>query len=284
MYRTIGCAVIEIDTNIYICKKYNRTFLTKTKEEFMDLYLNGKIAVVSGASQGFGRAITKELAMEGVKVFATARNEKLLNELKLEIVEAGGVEPIIFIQDFLTVDAPKKIAMAAMKALGQVDILINNTGRSQPLDIIGEEERWEESLTLDFSRHRQLTQELLPQFMGRKQGTILNIASTYELRSINASAVAKSALVSWSKQLSGQLGKYSIRVNCLQPGLIDTENTRRFFSSEERREFAEREIPLGDFGVPQDIANMAAFLVSSRASYVTGSVAVVDGGMRHYAF
>ena len=121
-------------------------------------------------------------------------------------------------------------------------------------------------------------------FITRKQGVILNLASTYELRMVNGSSVAKAAVVMWSKQLAAQLGQYGIRVNCLQPGLIVTNNIRRFFPGEERKNFAAQEIPLGDFGEPQDMANMAAFLVSPRARYVTGTVAVVDGGMRHYAF
>jgi 3-oxoacyl-[acyl-carrier protein] reductase len=250
----------------------------------MNLYLNGKTAVVTGTSQGLGRAIAKELAIEGVKVFATARNEDLLNRFKEEVVAAGGVEPVILAQDFVAPDGPEKIATAAMSTLGHIDILINNAGRSSPLDVVGAEKAWVDSMTLDFDRPRQLTQQLLPHFIERKQGVILNIASSYELRSINVSAVAKAAIVQWSKQLSGQLGHYGITVNCLQPGLIDTANIRRFFTDEERRQFAEREIPLGDFGEPQDIANMAVFLVSPRARYITGTVAVVDGGMRRYAW
>ena len=250
----------------------------------MDLYLKGKTAVVTGASQGLGRAIAKELAIEGVKVLATARNEELLKSLQEEVVAAGGVEPVIFIQNFVAPDAPQKIAAAALLNLGQVDILINNTGRSQPLDVVGADEAWSESMTMDFDRHRQLTQQLLPHFIERKQGAILNITSTYELRSVNVSAVAKASIVMWSKQLSAQLGKHGIRINCLQPGLLDTANVRRIFTAEARKEFAAREIPLGDFGEPQDIANMAAFLVSPRAKYITGTVNIVDGGMRHYAF
>lgn len=250
----------------------------------MDLYLKGKTAVVTGASQGMGRAITKELAMEGVKVLAVARNEELLISLIEEITEAGGVVPVTLVQDLVAPDAPQKIAAAALAKLDHVDLLINNAGRSRPLDVTGSDEEWHAALTLDFDRHRQLTQQLLPHFIERKQGSILNIISTYELRSINASAVFKASVVVWSKQLAGELGKYGIRVNCLQPGLIDTENIRRFFPGDERRQFAEKEIPLGDFGEPQDIANMAAFLLSPRAKYITGSVAVVDGGWRHYAF
>lgn len=250
----------------------------------MDLYLKGKTAIVTGASQGLGRAIAKELAIEGVKVFAVARNRDLLNSLKNEVAALGGVEPVTFVQDLIAPEGPEKIAVAALLSLGHIDILINNAGRSCPVDVTGPEEPWVESMTLDFDRPRQLTQQLLPHFISRKQGSILNITSTYELKSINVSAVAKASVAVWSKQLSSQLGQYGITVNCLQPGLIDTENIRRFFPGDERKKFAEREIPLGDFGEPQDVANMATFLVSPRARYITGTVAVVDGGARHYAF
>ncbi|RPD39561.1 SDR family NAD(P)-dependent oxidoreductase [Chitinophaga barathri] len=250
----------------------------------MDLYLKGKTAVVTGASQGIGRAITKELALEGVKVLATARNPQLLDSLKSEIAAAGGVEPVTFIQDFTAPEGPQNIATAALQSLGHIDILINNAGRSRPLDVIGAEDGWAAAMTLDFERPRQLTQLLLPHMIERRQGVILNLASSYELRTVNASAVAKSAVVVWSKQLAAQLGQYRIRVNCLQPGLIDTENIRPFFTAPERREFAAREIPLGDFGEPQDMADMAVFLVSPRARYITGTVATVDGGMRYHPY
>jgi 3-oxoacyl-[acyl-carrier protein] reductase len=250
----------------------------------MDLFLKGKTAIVTGASQGIGRAITKELAIEGVKVFATARNEVLLNSLKEEIASVGGVIPETFIQDFLATDAPQNIASTALSRLKQIDILINNAGRSCPVDVVAEEEPWITSMALDFDRPRQLTQLLLPHFIEGRQGCILNLISSYELRSVNVSAIAKGAVVIWSKQLATQLGQFGIRVNCIQPGLIDTENIRPFFPGNERRKFAEREIPMGDFGEPQDMANMATFLVSPRAKYITGAVVAIDGGMRHSPF
>lgn len=250
----------------------------------MDLHLKGKTAVVTGASQGIGRAIVKELAREGVRVFATARNEELLNSLQAELAAESAVVPVIFAQNFVAPDGPGRIAQAALTALGEVDILINNAGQSRPVDITGPEQPWADSMALDFDRPRQLTQELLPHMVARRQGVILNLTSTYELRSINVSAVAKASMAVWSKQLASQVGQYNIRVNTLQPGLIDTSNIRPYFSDEERTAFAAQEIPLGDFGQPQDMADMAVFLVSPRARYVTGASVVVDGGMRHYPF
>jgi len=271
----------KLNATSYSCYEI---FKIKVHEKIMNLHLKGKTAVVTGASQGIGRAIAKELATEGAKVFATGRNQALLDSLKDEVVSAGCAEPITFVQDLIALEASQKIASAALSSLGHVDIIVNNAGRSSPMEIIGDEKGWISSMTLDFERPRQLTERLLPHFMDRKQGVILNLASSYELRVINASAVAKASIVAWSKALAAQLGPYGIRVNCLQPGLIDTANTRRIFSGDERTKVAELEIPLGDFGEAQDIANMATFLVSPRARYITGTVAVVDGGMRQYAF
>ncbi|MDQ0964671.1 3-oxoacyl-[acyl-carrier protein] reductase [Flavobacterium sp. W4I14] len=250
----------------------------------MDLYLTGKTALVTGASKGIGSAIAKELAREGVKVFVTGRNQQSLDSLSSEIVAEGNLAPIVLAQDLLAPNAPHQIATAALAALGHIDILINNAGQSQPVEVAGPEEPWTRSMALDFERPRLLTQALLPHFIARRQGTILNLTSTYELRSLNVSAIAKAAVAVWSKQLAGELGKYGIRVNCLQPGLIDTENIRPYFPGDERRKYAESEIPLQDFGEVQDMANMAVFLVSPRAKYVTGTVSVVDGGGSRSAF
>jgi 3-oxoacyl-[acyl-carrier protein] reductase len=251
----------------------------------MDLYLKNKTAIVTGASQGIGRAIARTLASEGVKVFATARNEKSLDGLKEEVAASGAPHQLItYTQDLIAADSAANIAASALSQLGHVDILINNAGQSQPVDMVSDQAPWNQSMTLDFERPRQLTQALLPHMIARKQGAVLNLVSSYELRSLNVSAVAKGAITVWSKQLAAQAGQYGIRINCLQPGLIDTNNIRRFFSEEERREFARTEIPLGDFGTPEDMADMAVFLVSPRAKYITGSVFTVDGGMNRHAF
>ena len=106
----------------------------------MDLHLKGATAVITGASQGIGRAIAKELAIEGVKIFATGRNETLLNSLRDEVIAAGSAEPFTFVQDLIAPDAPENIASTALARLKYVDILVNNAGRSNQLDVVGAEE------------------------------------------------------------------------------------------------------------------------------------------------
>ncbi|UVM40517.1 SDR family oxidoreductase [Pseudomonas sp. B21-017] len=250
----------------------------------MDMQLAGKTALVTGASQGLGRAIVKSLAAEGVKVFATARNEELLASLASEITDAGGIAPITFVQDFVAADGPERIASAALAAIGHIDILVNNAGGSRPMDIDAPEEQWIEGMTLNFDRHRQLTQKLLPNFLQRKSGAIISLSGNLEPEVVNAAMVAKAGIVVWSKGLSEQLGQHGITVNCVQPGLIDTAQIRRLYPGEERKKFADREIALRDFGQPEDVANAVTFLASPRASYITGTVLLVDGGMRRYSF
>ena len=245
----------------------------------MDLGITGKCALVTGASMGIGRAIAVALAAEGVKLAVAARRRNLLEDLQKQI---GKV--VIIEQDFLAPEAPARIADAALKGLGRVDILVNNAGGSRRFNLESTEEQWEEALTLNFTRHRQLTKRILPQMIEHKWGRIINITGKSEPEGINGAFAAKAAVHSWSKGLSREVGKHGITVNCVPPGRIISEQILRNYSPEFRKHESEHDIPVGEYGQPEDLANLVAFLASPRARYITGAVIPVDGGLRRYQF
>ena len=246
----------------------------------MELELRGKTALVTGASMGIGRGIAKALAQEGVRLAVVARRRNLLEELEKEI----GAKLVIIEQDFLQEGAPQKIAQAALAGLGSVEILVNNAGGSRRFTLESTEAQWEEAITLNFTRQRQLTHQLLAQMIARKWGRIINITGKSEPEGINGAFSAKAALHSWAKGLSREVGKHGITVNSIPPGRIDSEQIRRNYSPELRQRESEHDIPVGEYGRPEDIADLACFLASPRARYITGTVIPVDGGLRRYQF
>ena len=251
----------------------------------MDLQLKGKTALVTGASMGIGRAIAKGLAAEGARVCVAARRKGLLEELSREIVAAGAAAPAIVEIDIMPEGAPQKLAEAAARALGPVDILVNSAGGSNPpLPIDAPEARWEEAMTLNFTRLRQLTHALLPGMIGRKWGRVINISGKSEPERMIAAHPAKAAIHAWSKGLSREVGRHGITVNCIPPGRIMSEQIRRKYSPDFRAKQSAEEIPMGRYGEPEELAALAVFLASPVAGYITGAVLPVDGGLRRYAF
>ncbi|HLX79031.1 MAG TPA: SDR family oxidoreductase [Burkholderiales bacterium] len=246
----------------------------------MDLGISGKTALVTGASAGIGRAIAKSLAAEGVRLAVVARRRKLLETLQDEI----GAELVIIECDFMLETAPKTIADAALAGLGSVEILVNNAGGSRAFKLDASEEQWNEALTLNFTRQRQLTHRLLDQMTARRWGRIVNITGKSEPEGINGAFCAKAAMHSWSKGLSREVGRHGITVNCIPPGRIISEQILRNYSPEYRKHQSEHEIPVGEYGQPEDLANLVCFLASPRARYITGAVIPVDGGLRKYQF
>jgi 3-oxoacyl-[acyl-carrier protein] reductase len=246
----------------------------------MDLGIAGKTALVTGASAGIGRGIALALAAEGVRLAVTARRRDRLEALEKET----GAKLAIIPQDFMQPDAPQKIAQAALVALGGVDILVNNAGGSRPFELDASEQQWEEALTLNFTRQRQLAHALLAQMMARKWGRIINITGKSEPDGVNGAFAAKAAMHAWSKGLSRDVGRLGITVNSIPPGRIMSEQIERNYTPEYRAWQSEHEIPVGDYGQPADIANLVCFLASPRARYITGAVIPVDGGLRRYQF
>ena len=163
----------------------------------MDLQLSGKTALVSGASAGIGRAIARALAAEGVQLAVVARRRALLETLQDEV----GAKLVIIECDFMNEQAPGTIADAALAGLGGVDILVNNAGGSRKFKLDTGEAQWDEAMTLNFTRQRQLTHRLLEQMMARKWGRIISITGKSEPEGLNGAFCAKAAMHSWAKGL-----------------------------------------------------------------------------------
>jgi 3-oxoacyl-[acyl-carrier protein] reductase len=250
----------------------------------MDLQLNDKTALVTGASAGIGRAIARGLAAEGVRTAVVARRTELLESLSLEIVAAMGHKPIEITADVMDEESIAAIAREAREGLGRVDILVNCAGGSRPLPVDAPEERWEEAMTLNFTRVRQLTHALLPGMIDQGWGRVVNITGKSEPEGLNAAFSAKAAVHAWAKGLSREIGQYGITINCIPPGRIMSEQIRRNYPPEYRAEHAAKEIPMGRYGEPEELACLAVFLCSPIAQYITGTVLPVDGGLRRYAF
>ncbi len=168
----------------------------------MDLQLKGRTALVTGASMGIGRAIAKTLAAEGVKMAVVARRRELLESLSREIVLAGGSAPAIIVADMMAPESPLRIRDEAVAALGDIDILVNCAGQSTPLPVEAPDQKWDDALTLNFTRVRQLTHALLPQMRARGFGRIINITGKSEPDRLNASFAAKAGIHAWSNGLS----------------------------------------------------------------------------------
>jgi 3-oxoacyl-[acyl-carrier protein] reductase len=250
----------------------------------MELGLKGKTALVTGASMGIGRGIAAALAREGVRVALVARRGNLLEEVAGEIVAAGGTKPVLIVEDFMKEGSPARIAKAALDGLGSVSILINNAGGSRPFKLDASEALWEEAMTLNFTRQRQLAHALLDQMIAQNWGRIINITGKSEPEGINGAFSAKAAVHAWAKGLSRDVGKHGITVNSIPPGRIDSEQIRRNYTPEYRKWQSENEIPVGRYGEPADVANLVCYLVSPLAGYITGTVIPVDGGLRRYQF
>jgi 3-oxoacyl-[acyl-carrier protein] reductase len=250
----------------------------------MDLQIAGKGALVTGASVGIGRGIALALAREGVRLAVAARRGDLLEELAGEISTSGGARPVLIVEDLMAEGASERIAAAALGGLGAVDILINNAGGSRPFKVDAGEDMWEEAMTLNFTRQRQLTHRLLEQMSARRWGRIINITGKSEPDGLNGAFCAKAAMHAWAKGLSRDIGKHGITVNCIPPGRIMSEQIARNYSPEYRQWQAENEIPVGRYGEPEDIANLVCFLASPLAGYISGAVIPVDGGLRRYQF
>jgi 3-oxoacyl-[acyl-carrier protein] reductase len=250
----------------------------------MDLQLEGKIALISGASAGIGRETAKTLAAEGAQTIVVARRGALLESLADEISAAGGVRPLTIVEDLSDRSAFGRVRDQVLETFGYIDILINNLGGSRPLGMEASDDDWDEAFDFNFTPTRKLTEAFVPIMKERTSGRIICLTGTIEPWDVSGSLPAKAAVNVWAKGLSRQVARDGITVNCVSPGFLLTEQiVGHFFETvlpteEDREKFLETEIPAGYFGEASDAADLIVFLCSPRARYITGQRIYVNGG------
>jgi 3-oxoacyl-[acyl-carrier protein] reductase len=242
--------------------------------------LAGRIALVTGASQGIGRACALELARAGASVALAARNVEKLAEVAAEITAAGGTAHP-FALDISSEESIKDSAKAVLSHFGAVNILVNNAGITRDILALRMKRKdWDDVLMTNLTGAFLLTQALMSSMVKARWGRIINITSvvgeTGQAGQANYAA-SKAGMIGLTKSLARELASRSITVNAVAPGYIETAMTA--ILTEDQKTAMTQHIPLGRVGSDTDIAHAVAFLASEQASYITGHTLDVNGGM-----
>jgi 3-oxoacyl-[acyl-carrier protein] reductase len=246
----------------------------------MDLGLKGKAAIVTGASRGIGRAIALGLAEEGCDVALCARGREPLQETAKEI-ESKGVRALAVEADVTKAEDVERLVQATADAFGRIDILVNNVDGSIAAD---SDEAWQDTFQKILLTAARATRLVIPHMQQAGSGSIVHIASIWgrESGGIPTYNAMKAAMISHAKAMALQLASENIRVNSVAPGSVSHPGgswwRRQQDDPEGMAQFVRQNIPMGRFGTAEEVANVVVFLVSERASWVTGACINVDGG------
>ncbi len=259
----------------------------------MDLGLKDKVAVVTGASRGLGRAIAYGLAAEGTALAICSRGEPLIQEIARDISARYQAEVHWEALDLLSPGACESFIEGTIERFGAIDILVNNVGRGlgKPFEDLTEEE-WQNLLDINLKTTIRCSRAALPVMKKRGRGRIINVAALSgkvpRLGQIGSN-VAKAALINFTESLAREVAPYGIRVNAVCPAAVMTERWEQRVKEVARRtgedfaaaarNVARTAIPVGRFGLPQEVASAVAFLASERADFITGTCLVLDGGI-----
>ena len=242
--------------------------------------LSGRVALVTGASQGIGRACALKLAAAGAAVAVAARNHEKLTEL-VQQIESGGGKASAFPLDVADEEQVKTAFKAALAQLGKIDILVNNAGITRDQLIMRMKRAdWDSVLNTNLTSAYLCTQQAIGSMLKQRWGRIINITSVFgqtgQAGQANYAA-SKAGLIGLTMAVAREVASRNITCNAVAPGFIETAMTSGF--SDDFRQGALKMIPLGRVGTPEDVANSVAFLASEEASYITGQVLSVNGGM-----
>jgi len=242
--------------------------------------LQGHVALVTGASQGIGRACALELATRGATVALAARNEQKLGEVSSEITAAGG-QSAVFKMDVANEEEIKAAIKAVIGQLGKIDILVNNAGITHDQLVLRMKRAdWDSVINTNLTSAYLCTQAVLSSMMKQRWGRIINIASVFgQMGQVGQAnyASSKAGLIGLTMAIAREVGSRNITVNAVAPGFIETAMTADL--PEELKKKVDTMIPLGRPGRDVEVAKAVAFLASEDASYITGHVLNVNGGM-----
>ena len=242
--------------------------------------LSGHVALVTGASQGIGRACAVKLAEQGATVAVTARNQEKLTELAAQIT-AGGGKVATFPLDVSQEEQIKSVFKTAISQLGKIDILVNNAGITRDQLVMRMKRAdWDAVLNTNLTSAYLCIQQAIGSMLKQRWGRIINITSIFGQTGQAGQAnyaSAKAGLIGLTMALAREVASRNVTCNAVAPGFIETAMTAGL--GDEFKQNAVGMIPLGRVGLPEDVANAVAFLASDEASYITGHVLNVNGGM-----